>query len=63
MPSFSRLLIRHKMLHFMRAEGVNAWRTGLLCEWERTLGEAIHDISVKELASTYGGHSCLMYDD
>lgn len=52
MPSFIRLLIRHKMLHFMRAEGLNAWRTVLLCEWERTLGEAMCDISVRELITT-----------
>lgn len=63
MRSFSRLLIRHKMLHFMRAEGLNTWKTGLLCEWERTSGEAMCDISVKELVTTCGGHSCPMCDD
>lgn len=47
MPSFIRLLIRHKVLHFTRAEGLNARRTGLLCEWEGTLGEAMCDISVR----------------
>lgn len=47
MPSFIRLLIRHKMLHFTRAEGLNAWRTGLLCEWERASAEAMCDISVR----------------
>lgn len=48
MPGLSRLLIRHKMLHFGRAEGLNAWRTGVLCEWERASGEAMCDISVRE---------------
>lgn len=63
LPSFIRLLIRHKMLHFTRAESLNAWRTSLLCKWERTLGEAMCDISVRELVTTCGGHSCLMCDD
>ena len=40
----------------------------MLCEWERSLGQAIHftprsSISMWELFTTCGSHSCLMCDD
>lgn len=63
MAGFSSLLIRHKMLCFRRAEGLNAWRTGLLCEWERTSGEAMCDISVRELVAGEVSDGLLMCDD
>jgi len=68
MPSFNMMLIGHKTLHFMRAVGLNAWRTGMLCEWERSLGQAVcftphNDISVWEVITMCRDHSCLMCDD
>lgn len=60
-PSFSMVLIRHRMLHFMGAVGLIMWRTGVLCEWERSiLFTPCSDIWVWELVLTHGGHSCLI---